>query len=272
MILKCPACHQALKPLTEDVGRTLRCDSNHSYDFAKEGYINLLLAQKKRSKNPGDDNAMMQCRQSFLNRGYYQFLVVALTELLKQYQPHTVLDVGCGEGYYGNALKEQAPKIELLGFDIAKGGVKLAAKRGTYDQLAVASAYDIPVMSETIDLALSIFSPLDDKELARVLTEKGILIAVGPATNHLKALAEHVYDQFKPHQNGFAILDKSPLFENIDTLQIEQESTITGEDIFNLLTMTPYYWSASEEKQQAIKKLETLTTPLAFQIKLYRRV
>ena len=272
MILKCPACHQALNSVTEGSSRTLRCENNHSYDFAKEGYINLLLAQKKRSKNPGDDNAMMQCRQGFLNRGYYQFLVVALTELLKQYQPHTVLDVGCGEGYYGNALKEQAPKIELLGFDIAKGGVKLAAKRGTYDQLAVASAYDIPVMSETIDLALSIFSPLDDKELARVLTEKGILIAVGPATNHLKALAEHVYDQFKPHQNGFAILDKSPLFENIDTLQIEQESTITGEDIFNLLTMTPYYWSASEEKQQAIKKLETLTTPLAFQIKLYRRV
>ena len=271
MNLKCPACQQALNAFTENTPHTLRCENNHSYDIAKEGYVNLLLAQKKRSKNPGDDNAMMQCRQHFLNKGYYQFLVDALLQLLKQYGPRTVLDIGCGEGYYGHAFKQQMPHLSLSGFDIAKGGIKLAAKRRVYDQLAVASAYDIPMMENSIDLALSIFSPLDDKELARVLTPKGTLIAVGPASNHLQALAEQVYAQFKPHQNGFALLDNSPHFNSIETLQIEQKTTITGPDIFNLLTMTPYYWSASEEKQQAIKKLEALTTPLAFQIKLYCR-
>ncbi|HEY7774647.1 MAG TPA: methyltransferase domain-containing protein [Marinagarivorans sp.] len=275
MRLKCPACQQALSVRNDSVGRTLHCTANHSYDTAKDGYVNLLLAQNKRSKNPGDDHAMMQCRQAFLNEGYYHFLADAIADTiagLGNGSPLEVLDIGCGEGYYGAVLRKRLAHVSLTGFDIAKTGVRLAAKRKAYSHLAVGSAYDIPVMPQSVDVGLSVFSPLDAKDTARALKPGGHLITVGPGPCHLKHLAEQVYDLFKPHQNGFALVDNSPLFECINQTQCHREVTLEGAAIYNLLTMTPYYWSASEEKQQAIKRLARLTTALEFQINTYRLI
>lgn len=277
MIFKCPSCQQPL----ENTNNTYHCTNNHSFDIAKEGYINLLLAQNKRSKNPGDNNAMMVCRQAFLNQGYYQFLVDELNRTITQANTtaaiHTLLDIGCGEGFYGHQLKNNFPNLQLAGIDIAKGGIRLTAKRKidqlkVYQKLAVASAYDLPFISQSFDCAISVFSPVDMAEIARILSPGGILITVGPANNHLQGLAEVIYDSFQPHTNGFNTTDKNIEFERISSNVIEQDTTITGESIYNLLTMTPYYWSTSEDKQQAIKKLEELSTPLAFEINSYKRL
>ncbi|WP_053980678.1 putative RNA methyltransferase [Marinagarivorans algicola] len=273
MILKCPSCQQALIPTQN----TYRCSNNHCFDIAKEGYTNLLLAQHKRSKNPGDDNTMMACRQAFLNQGYYQFLVDALVAILDNANDQTLLDIGCGEGFYGHQIKQHYPRAQLAGIDIAKGGVRLAAKRKSnnapaYTQLAVASAYDLPFMTQNFDCAVSVFSPVDPPETARVLKPGGQLIIVGPAKNHLKGLAESIYDEFKPHANGFRTLEGHPSFERLGSTIIEQNATIEGASIYQLLTMTPYFWSTSEEKQAAIKKRATLSTPLAFEISRYKRL
>lgn len=279
MIFKCPSCQQELTLTT--LKNSYQCINNHSFDIAKEGYINLLLAHHKRSKNPGDDNTMMACRQAFLNQGYYQFLVDELVHIIAKTTVNnapiqTLLDIGCGEGFYGHQIKHVMPAIELAGIDIAKGGVRLAAKRKNnqtqaYTKLAVASAYDLPVMDNCFDCAMSVFSPIDTKEAARVLKSGGLFIAVGPANNHLQGLAEAIYDSFKPHENGFKSLDNDSHFKQVNHKILAQEITLQGEAIYHLLTMTPYYWSASAEKQEAIKKRAELTTPLAFEITCYQR-
>jgi 23S rRNA (guanine745-N1)-methyltransferase len=249
------------------------CTNAHRFDQAKEGYLNLLLAQHKRSRNPGDDPAMMASRQAFLNSGHYHFLANALAEKVADESPASLLDIGCGEGYYGAQLHLH-PKIthcSLAGLDIAKGGVRLAARRKVYQQLAVASAFDLPFVNQSFDSALCVFSPLDANEAARVLKPNGFLITVGPAAGHLRGLAEQIYQQFLPHQEASGPIAKSPHFRCVDDFTLTKDITVEGEDIFNLLTMTPYYWSASEEKQQALKQLAVLTTPLAFRLRVYRR-
>jgi 23S rRNA (guanine745-N1)-methyltransferase len=65
------------KPLSLNE-RSWHCDNNHSYDVAKQGYVNLLPVQNKRSKDPGDSKAMVQARREFLEQGHYQPLAQAL--------------------------------------------------------------------------------------------------------------------------------------------------------------------------------------------------
>ncbi|MFC3647750.1 putative RNA methyltransferase [Planctobacterium marinum] len=112
----CPICKQHLEP----VQRSFKCVNNHLFDIAKEGYINLLPVNKKRSKAPGDSKAMLLARRDFLTAGYYQCLVKALEETLKAQCKHdltTVLDLGCGEGFYGRELQQLlADRFNHVGF------------------------------------------------------------------------------------------------------------------------------------------------------------
>lgn len=269
MPLTCPACKGTLNPAPLNP-KCLQCANNHSYDIAKEGYVNLLLAQNKRSKQPGDDATMMACRQAFLNLGHYAFMATAIAEALRPLNPTRLLDIGCGEGYYGQQLNQHLG-VSITGIDIAKTGVRLAAKRHCYSQLAVASAFDLPLQSASMDAAISVFAPIGEAEAARVLKPNGVLVAVGPAPQHLRGLAEHVYQQFKPHNSGFHHLDSHPLFTLLSQQTLEHKVTLQGSEIYNLLTMTPYYWSATAAQQQALRQLPSLSTPLAFELKVYRR-
>ena len=74
---QCPLCQQVLV-FNE---QSYRCTNNHSFDQAKEGYVNLLPVQHKHSKDPGDNKAMVNARRAFLDLGFYQPLVKAITEL-----------------------------------------------------------------------------------------------------------------------------------------------------------------------------------------------
>ncbi len=102
----CPICHNQLK-LTE---KSYRCENGHCYDLAKSGYVNLLLSNKMNSKTPGDNKLMVDTRNHFLNKGYYQPLLDALCNQMitlakSRNQKSIVLaDAGCGEGYYTTGM------------------------------------------------------------------------------------------------------------------------------------------------------------------------
>ena len=49
--------------------RSWRCPHGHSFDVAKQGYVNLLPVQNKRSKDPGDSKAMVQGAPAFSSAG-----------------------------------------------------------------------------------------------------------------------------------------------------------------------------------------------------------
>lgn len=274
---KCPSCDQALILQDDPQPRTYRCNNQHSFDLAREGYLNLLLPQHKRSRNPGDSDEMIRSRQRFLNAGYYEPLsdaIVAAVAKAASGPEQTVLDLGCGEGYYMQQLRmasaTASTKLKLLGMDISKFAVRLAAKRKMDARLAVDSVYNIPLFENRVDTAISVFSPISIEETARVLKPGGQLIMVGPGAEHLAGLTALIYEQSLPHGGNTAGLEKASQFNLLEQIEIKQTIDVTGSDILDLLKMTPYYWHSRPEQQEMLAKLDKLETLIHFKINVYQ--
>lgn len=92
----CPVCGKSLQ--TDE--KNWQCDAGHSFDVARQGYVNLLTVDKKHSLHPGDTREQVAARKAFLDRGYYTPIAETLKEILQKEQPASILDAGCGEGYY----------------------------------------------------------------------------------------------------------------------------------------------------------------------------
>lgn len=268
--LKCPVCNEAL---TKEKNSYL-CKNRHTHDIAKEGYVNLLLSQHKRSKNPGDSDEMIRSRQAFLNKGYYKILSDAIVQNIAQMPQkfeQNILDVGCGEGYYMQGIVDASAhsKLALFGIDISKSAVKLAGKRKMNATFCVASAYDLPFFSDGFSTIISVFSPVLASEIERLLAPNGQIIMVGPAEEHLKGLTAHIYDEVLPHKGNYSVIDESERFVLKEQIEIKEEITVKQEDILDLLRMTPYYWQITVEKKEKILALAELKTMVHFYVRIY---
>ncbi len=271
-IFRCPLCKGAL----EKNERSLRCEHGHSFDISAEGYVHLLPPNKMNSKVPGDSKEMAASRSAFLDKGYYEPLLLELEktvlELAEGEEP-AVLDCGCGEGYYTSSiakeLKNRIPKAKIAGFDISRPSVKRAAKRTKEVEFAVASVFDIPVPDSAFDILLNVFSPLSIDEYRRVLKDGGYYIYVVPAARHLWQLKAAIYDV--PYENRE---EDTPYegFEHVETRRVRYETLIrTKEDIFALFQMTPYYWKTSAKGAEKLSAFENLFTEVAFDIHIYKK-
>ena len=264
----CPLC--AL-PLTL-IERTWGCPQAHKFDMAKEGYVNLLPVQKKNSKDPGDNQQMMLARREFLNAGYYQSLSDRVNALALEYasEAQRILDIGCGEGYYSHRLYDTLAADHpclLQGVDISKSAIKYAAKRYPGLSFCVASAYEMPIPANSIDLAIRIYAPSKVEELQRIMATGGILITVSPGPLHHFALKQQIYAEPRLHPvsdakiAGFDCLHQERLRSQLE-LNISQ-------DISHFLEMTPYAWKFSAEQKQAFAR-SGLSCELDFQIEVHR--
>lgn len=146
MSFSCPLCHQ---PLTQ-ANNSFVCPGRHQFDVAKEGYVNLLPVQHKRSRDPGDSAEMMQARRAFLDAGHYQPLRDAIVNVLKEKsnsEDAAILDIGCGEGYYTHAFADALAGCTTFGLDVSKVAIKAAARR--YPQVIFALPPAIVCRSQT---------------------------------------------------------------------------------------------------------------------------
>ena len=150
-LLRCPVCGRTLAL----ENRVLRCENRHSFDLAKEGYVNLLPGHKAGDAR-GDSKDAARFRRDFLNRGYYAVLRERLFALLSGCSG-TLLDVCCGEGYYTARLAD-IPGLTVYGFDLSREMVRLAAKRGGAFCF-VANLSHIPVSDAGFDFATLLFAP-----------------------------------------------------------------------------------------------------------------
>lgn len=247
MELICPVCQERLS--LNEQQKTLRCDNNHSFDRAKQGYWNLLLVQNKRSKDPGDNPEMIAARSDFLNAGYYAPVSDTLNELARQYTDTnpSIIDLGCGEGYYTLALQNTLDQAEILGLDISKHAIKAACKRSKSITWVVGSSANIPTENQSLDLAVIVFSRILGEPIANALKEDGHLIIAYPGERHLYSLREAIYDEVRE-------TDSSPesalgsQFERIDERRVHFEIELTSrEALHNLFMMTPHGQRAAKQ-------------------------
>ncbi|MGL5541334.1 MAG: putative RNA methyltransferase [Erysipelotrichaceae bacterium] len=258
MKLLCPLCKQ---PLTLHE-RTFGCDNHHTFDQAKQGYVNLLLKQKAS----GDNQEMVIARQQFLQKGHYEPLVTFLQDLLDSFPNEVIVDAGCGEGYYTNQIAG-ALASTVFGFDVSKVALQKAAKSKAGVQYAVASIFEMPLANESADVVLNVFAPIAAEEFARILKEDGLLVVVGPGVNHLLELKKAIYEEVVLNEEHTL---ESEHFTLIDHFRLHYNITLNSqEEIQHLFTMTPYYYKTKAEDAKKLESLTSLTTTVDFSIKVY---
>lgn len=263
----CPVCSL---PLTESE-RTYACANAHSFDKAKNGYVNLLTHASRPAGNHGDNRDMVRARRDFLDKGFYAPLQQKIAALVQKYllPGGVLLDSGCGEGYYTAAAAEAAPQATILGIDISKDAARLAAKRCKNAKIAVASAFHLPIADNSVDMLLEVFSPYCATEFDRVLKPGGIFIEAIPGKNHLFALKQAVYDA--PYLNQVDKFER-PGCTLLEVQEVSTEIHLSSKtDIQNLFLMTPYYYKTGKKEQARLAALETLDTQIEFLLPVYRK-
>mgnify|MGYP002700075074 CR=1 FL=1 len=286
-ILLCPVCKESLQ--ANESNKSLSCVNNHSFDRARQGYLNLLLAHKKKSKNPGDSQEMVIARQAFLNSDFYRPISDSLNQIIveaalkldlsESKQALQVLDIGCGEGYYSqrihNSLSDHQIDHKLHGLDISKDAVIAAAKRAKIDgdkssEWLVASAIDIPLQAHSIDIATCLFTRLMPESYHKVIKQDGFFICVNTGEKHLIELREKLYDkitkvEFDPIKN------MGDDFELVDQQQVSYQNTLSSQQqIQDLLLMTPHNWRTKAENKESLSSLEELTVTIDAQIHVFK--
>ena len=169
----CPVCGAALEPQ----GTAWRCAQGHCFDVARQGYVNLLTVTQKHSRHPGDTREMVAARRAFLDAGWYAPIAKTLTDLVRRFCPEaaSVLDAGCGEGYY---LSQLGWVPERWGIDISRDAVRYAAARDRGAHWLTATAAHLPFSDGGFDCVLSMFALTAGAEFFRVLRPGGIFLIV----------------------------------------------------------------------------------------------
>ncbi|MFF9624876.1 putative RNA methyltransferase [Streptomyces griseosporeus] len=184
-LLRCPVCRT--RRLHPDHG-ALRCPVGHTFDITRHGYASLLTGTRATS---GDDAAMVQAREWFLSTGAYAPVcgMAARLAVAAVSEQGTVVDVGCGTGYYLAGVLGQMPGARGLGLDTSVCALRSAAR--AHDR-AAAVAWDVfrpfPLADGAADVVLNVFAPRNPTEFHRVLRPTGRLIVVRPTERHLAEL------------------------------------------------------------------------------------
>ncbi|CAM5718057.1 MULTISPECIES: methyltransferase domain-containing protein [Streptomyces] len=237
-LLRCPTCRT--RHLHPDHG-ALRCPVGHTFDIARHGYAGLLTGTRATS---GDDAAMVQARDRFLSTGTYAPIrhVGAALAADAVSEQATVVDVGCGTGYYLAGVLDQLPGARGLGLDTSVRALRAAAR--AHDR-AAAVAWDVfrsfPLADGVADVVLSVFAPRNPAEFHRVLCPTGRLIVIRPTGRHLAELRGRLpgmvtIDPAKEQRLHRAL---DPFFEAAVSEQVEYSATLTRPDAVDLIAMTP---------------------------------
>ena len=246
--LICPLCRT---PLTLE-NKSQRCANGHSFDVAKEGYVNLLLVQQKKSKEPGDNPEMVKARREFLQAGYYQPLCNAASQLIAPLNAQSLLDIGCGEGYYTQAFSHIV--ADIIGLDIAKPAIQLAAKKHPNMTWLVASSALLPVA-----------------EMARVIKPEGHVLVIRAADTHLWTVREALFGEVRAHHPDKFLEELSPHFTLQQQQDLRFDLQLPQQALKQLLAMTPYVWKAHPERRLALENHTVFNTSAAFSLMLLRK-
>ncbi len=267
----CPICKNELFKQES----SLKCIKNHSFDFAKSGYINLLNPGKMNNAKAGDSKEMIRARTNFFESGAYSKIRDTLCEIIAPLKKDVILDAGCGEGYYTLGIAKSYTSSLVFGFDMSKYGCEHGAKEAKRASLfslyfSVANIFDLPIKNEYADIVVSLFAPVASEEFARALKKGGYLIVASAGIEHLNGLKRALYDNVYPNEEKFPEYGSFKLQE---VKNLKYETSILGNDaISSLFTMTPYYHRTSLSDKSKLSQINELATTIEVNFALYKKI
>ncbi len=280
-ILQCPVCRELL--FRSPGG--YQCSKKHTFDAARQGYVNFLLAHQKHSKEPGDNADMIKSRRRFLDRGLYNRVSDGINEAVAgalqgsgQGNAINILDAGCGEGFYLKRLKESLVNrsgspvpSDYYGVDISKFAVRSATQRDKTMGWFVASIVDLPFAASSLDIVLNIFSMADVAEFSRVLKLTGKLVIVSPGPKHLNGLRAIIYPVAREHAQSAHSEKAGGIFSLATTTRITYPVELTNAaEIMDLLAMTPYFWNIDLNTKSRVEALDRLALDVDMEIRVFK--
>ncbi len=271
-LFRCPICS---RPLKMDGSRSMICGSRHCFDLSKDGYINLIPHAVRSKYN----KELFTSRRETSRHGLFDPLIDAIRNKIEDMAPSRsgelrILDAGCGEGSHLAAIlsalqKPDAPDILGVGVDIAKEGIRLAAKTGAPAIWCAADLAGSPFADRQFNVILNILSPANYQEFQRLLRVDGMLIKVIPGSRYLQEIralfqgeaanqpspaADSTTRRLVPATGRTAELFGRN-FASVDVQHVEYGMLVAGEALEHLLRMTPLSWGVPEEAiQQAAEQ------------------
>ena len=262
--LLCPVCGAELR---DDNSRLFCTKKGHSFDKARQGYINLLPVQNKHSLNPGDTKEMLAARRSFLDKGCYSPICMAAAEAIKRYSPSgspVIADIGCGEGYYTSFFKAFCGAA-CIGIDISKEGARMACSRDRDILWLVATASHLPLADGCADVVSAIFSLFMPEEYARILKKGGCAVEITAGTEHLIELKSIIYDEvFEQHKHPSPC---GELFYEAECREHKFSLTLDNPELRELLLMTPHFWRIKKERREQLEQTDKLTLTVHYWVR-----
>lgn len=269
-IYKCPVCNNSLHL----EGKTYKCGKNHSYDIAKKGYVNLLLAnQGNHFLEEGDKKESVESRTRFLNSGAYSFLRDELIAIIKNVNPKTFCDLACGEGYYTTGIHKEI-NAETYGVDISKAAINVASTRKNVEALkniyfSIGNLDYLPFMDNSFECMLNCFAPINEKEFARIAKKGAVYIRVLPGKNHLFEMKEILYENVRLNEPKEEVLEG---FELMEKRTISKKVDLTNQQLRDLFEMTPYAFKTGKESIERLFSCRNILMTTEFDVLLYNRI
>ena len=275
-VYACPVCAASMA-LAGEQGSRLACPENHSFDIAREGYVNLLLTGSSRSRRPGHTREMLKARRALFERRFFKPMLDTIEAELGAHtlgadrsQPLRVLDAGCGEGTVPSVLRARCvlPSAQFFGVDIAKDGIRAAAKRDTHVLWSVTNVQrSLPFQPGSFSLLLNILAPEDAAEFHRVLVPGGVLLKVASMPEHLIEFREAIYEAPRDTRldDAKAIEALAPLFALHNRQRITYNFPMDVESTTALLDASPLTWKGKRAKVDALRStgLSSVTVDLS---------
>ncbi len=239
-ILRCPLCGHAFALQNE---RSLLCGQGHCFDLNAKGYLHLAPGQGQPSAAYGA--GLFQARAAVCDWGFFQPMADAvLRRLSALYAPDaafTLLDAGCGEGYYAKAIARAFPNATVLGVDLSCDAVRLAAHGDSPARFAVADLKRLPLCDHCADVVLDVLTPADYSEFGRVLKPDGLLMKAVPDERHLQELRHAAGDALRTeaYSNAQVLALLQRRIDISDRESVLRTFDVPPEIAPSLLRMTP---------------------------------
>ncbi|SBT68852.1 23S rRNA m(1)G-748 methyltransferase [Micromonospora sediminicola] len=245
--LRCPVCAEPLAEATAGTTRALRCPRGHSFDTARQGYVNLLAG---RTPHSGDSADMVSARSDFLAAGHYDTVATALASVATRVAPDDpyplVVDAGAGTGHYLAAVLAALPDAHGLALDVSKPALRRAARAHPRAAAALADTWQrLPLADRSVAVLLNVFAPRNGPEFHRVLDPAGALLVVTPAVDHLAELVDALdLLRVDPDKADRVAGSLAGHFAEESVTEHRARLTLTRAEVTTLVGMGPSAWHA----------------------------
>lgn len=245
-LLRCPLCHETI---TVEGLSSLKCTSNHTFDFAKQGYVNML----QKTVNTQYDDLLFTARHHIITEvNLYEPIHEKIAGLIKnELNGSAVLfDAGSGEGSHlqNIANKVNDSSLSGVGLDISKEGILMSAKHYEQQLWFVGDLANPPLNDKSCQFILNFLSPANYSEFKRILTDDGLIIKVIPGSHYLKELRSELYSNTKEsdYENNDTLELMKKNVEILNEERITYTKTLDEDALKHLISMTPLGWHADQ--------------------------